>query len=73
MIINEHYLVPYAEFGDGVFEKEIMQLIEIIDYKDKKVYVFKSPTFDKIVSYNYNDEKIDWDFMNEINIMFGVA
>lgn len=70
MNINEKYEVIYAENNDGSYEKEEMTLLEIKEYKNKQIYVFRDSAMYEFVTYNHGDN-IDWEFMNEINERFG--
>lgn len=70
MKIGEKREVVYAELHDGTLVTEEMTLINIFQYYEDEVYIFKDNEGYLIASYEFKDDKIDWGFMEEINDVF---
>lgn len=70
MVTGKRYDVVYAEMEDGTLITEEMELVRTIEHKGKEVYIFKDDQGYYMASYKYEDDEIDWDFMEEINNEF---
>ncbi len=68
--VGEKYEVVYAEMQDGRLMSEEMTLVKVSQYKGKEIYIFQDEQGYYMASYNYDEDDIDWSFLEEINDKF---